>query len=160
MTKELLLAIDNGSQSLRALLFDLHGNLLAKSRVMLDYNCPQPGWAEQDPEYYWQALLPMKKDYFIFVHFRGTKKSFDHNHAPEIFDPSSGQQEVYLTSRWQLGQLIREEFEISAPTGSYEMSLGVWDPHHTQQRLPIVSPSAELPYREEAIILQHNLTIR
>lgn len=56
MTKELLLAIDNGSQSLRALLFDLNGNLLAKSQIMLEYNCPQPGWAEQDPKYYWQAL--------------------------------------------------------------------------------------------------------
>jgi sugar (pentulose or hexulose) kinase len=54
--KTTLLAIDNGSQSLRALLFDLQGNLLAKSRVLLDYNSPQPGWAEQDPEYYWNAL--------------------------------------------------------------------------------------------------------
>jgi sugar (pentulose or hexulose) kinase len=51
-----LLAIDNGSQSLRALLFDLQGNLIAKSRVPIDYNSPQPGWAEQDPEYYWNAL--------------------------------------------------------------------------------------------------------
>ncbi|MFZ6029653.1 MAG: FGGY-family carbohydrate kinase [Chloroflexota bacterium] len=54
--KDLLLAIDNGSQSLRALIFDLQGNLLAISRVPLDYNSPQPGWAEQDPEYYWDAL--------------------------------------------------------------------------------------------------------
>jgi sugar (pentulose or hexulose) kinase len=51
-----LLAIDNGTQSLRALLFDLQGNLIAKSRVLLDYNSPQPGWAEQDPEVYWNAL--------------------------------------------------------------------------------------------------------
>jgi len=56
MTKELLLAIDNGSQSVRALLFDLLGNLLHKFRVPIDYNCPQPGWAEQDPTYYWSAV--------------------------------------------------------------------------------------------------------
>ena len=52
-----LLAIDNGTQSVRALLFDLHGNLLGKGKVELQaYVSPQPGWAEQEPEYYWQNL--------------------------------------------------------------------------------------------------------
>ncbi len=57
MTKDLLLAIDNGTQSVRALVFDLQGNLLAKARVPLTpYVSPQPGWAEQDPDYYWRSL--------------------------------------------------------------------------------------------------------
>ncbi|CAD5108143.1 FGGY-family carbohydrate kinase [Zestomonas carbonaria] len=52
-----LLAIDNGTQSVRALLFDLAGNLLGKGKVELQaYFSQQPGWAEQDPEYYWQSL--------------------------------------------------------------------------------------------------------
>jgi sugar (pentulose or hexulose) kinase len=52
-----LLAIDNGTQSIRALLFDLQGNLLAKGKVELEaYYSTQPGWAEQDPEYYWASL--------------------------------------------------------------------------------------------------------
>jgi len=52
-----LLAIDNGTQSVRALLFDLQGNLLGKGKVELEaYYSKQPGWAEQDPEYYWQNL--------------------------------------------------------------------------------------------------------
>lgn len=52
-----LLAIDNGTQSVRALLFDLTGNLIGKGRVELEaYYSTQPGWAEQDPEYYWQCL--------------------------------------------------------------------------------------------------------
>ncbi|UVE16425.1 FGGY-family carbohydrate kinase [Pseudomonas sp. LS44] len=52
-----LLAIDNGTQSVRALLFDLAGNLLGKGKVELQaYYSTQPGWAEQDPEYYWQSL--------------------------------------------------------------------------------------------------------
>lgn len=55
--KDLLLAIDNGTQSVRALIFDLQGNLLAKNRVPLQaYISPQPGWAEQEPEYFWQQL--------------------------------------------------------------------------------------------------------
>lgn len=57
MNKELLLAIDCGTQSLRALLFDPQGNLLARSQTVFEpYVSPQPGWAEQEPEVYWNAL--------------------------------------------------------------------------------------------------------
>jgi sugar (pentulose or hexulose) kinase len=57
MTQDLLLAIDNGTQSARALLFDLKGNLVAKSRVALTaYIVDPPGWGEHDPEGYWQAV--------------------------------------------------------------------------------------------------------
>lgn len=52
-----ILALDNGTQSVRALLFDLDGNLVAKSQVHIQpYVAPQPGWAEQDPDYYWAML--------------------------------------------------------------------------------------------------------
>ena len=44
MTRDLLLAIDNGTQSVRALLFDLRGNLIAKSRVpLVPYVVSAPG---------------------------------------------------------------------------------------------------------------------
>jgi sugar (pentulose or hexulose) kinase len=58
MTRDLLLAIDNGTQSLRALLFDLRGNLLAKARVPMNppYFADQPGWAEQDAGAFWSCL--------------------------------------------------------------------------------------------------------
>lgn len=52
-----ILAIDNGTQSVRALLFDLEGNLVAKSLVPLEaYFSRKPGWAEQQAEYYWESL--------------------------------------------------------------------------------------------------------
>jgi sugar (pentulose or hexulose) kinase len=54
---ENLLAIDNGTQSVRALLFDPHGNLLRKSRVPIEpYYSTAPGLAEQDPEVFWKAV--------------------------------------------------------------------------------------------------------
>jgi sugar (pentulose or hexulose) kinase len=51
-----ILAIDHGTQSVRALLFDLQGELVAKARVEIEpYVSPHPGWAEQDPEYFWRS---------------------------------------------------------------------------------------------------------
>lgn len=57
MAGDHVLAIDHGTQSVRALLFDLRGTLLAKSRVPIDpYVSQGPGLAEQDPEVFWQAV--------------------------------------------------------------------------------------------------------
>ncbi len=57
MSAEYLLAIDAGTQSTRALIFDLHGKLIARSRVVIEpYYSTAPGLAEQDPEVFWKAL--------------------------------------------------------------------------------------------------------
>lgn len=56
-SKSHILAIDNGTQSVRALLFDLKGNLVDKSRVVLEpYFSKKPGWAEQHADYFWENL--------------------------------------------------------------------------------------------------------
>ena len=55
--QDLILAIDNGTQSLKAMAFDLDGRMAAKSQVTFQpYVSPQPGWAEQSPERFWNAL--------------------------------------------------------------------------------------------------------
>ncbi len=57
MDKTYILAIDNGTQSVRALLFDLHGNLVDKSQVGIDsYRSPEPGWVENDADAFWHSL--------------------------------------------------------------------------------------------------------
>jgi sugar (pentulose or hexulose) kinase len=57
MRKTYLLAIDNGTQSVRALLFDLNGNLVDKAQINIDsYQSPEPGWMENDPDAFWQSL--------------------------------------------------------------------------------------------------------
>jgi len=54
---DIILSIDNGTQSVRALLFDLKGNLLAISQIELEaYFSAQPGWAEQSADYFWEKL--------------------------------------------------------------------------------------------------------
>jgi sugar (pentulose or hexulose) kinase len=55
--QDLLLSIDNGTQSLKALIFDASGNLIARQQVRFTpYFSVQPGWAEQDPQVFWKAL--------------------------------------------------------------------------------------------------------
>ncbi|NTW08343.1 MAG: carbohydrate kinase [Anaerolineaceae bacterium] len=62
---ENLLAIDHGTQSARALLFDPQGNLLAKERVPIEpYYSTAPGLAEQDPAVFWNALCSACKGLF------------------------------------------------------------------------------------------------
>ena len=56
-TKDLLLAVDSGTQSTKALVFDGAGRLVAGESVPLEaYFSNRPGWAEQKPEVFWQAL--------------------------------------------------------------------------------------------------------
>jgi len=57
MTKDLVLAIDNGTQSVRALLFDGEGNLLSKNRIPIQpYFSTVAGLAEQNPQVFWHAV--------------------------------------------------------------------------------------------------------
>ncbi len=62
---ENLLAIDCGTQSVRALLFNPQGDLLAKARVPIEpYFSTAPGLAEQDPNVFWDALCQACKQLF------------------------------------------------------------------------------------------------
>jgi sugar (pentulose or hexulose) kinase len=68
METKTILAIDCGTQSLRALIFAENGSLLAKEQQpYTPYVSPRPGWAEQDPEIYWKSLVTachlLKKKY-------------------------------------------------------------------------------------------------
>ncbi|MCL6610976.1 MAG: FGGY-family carbohydrate kinase [Peptococcaceae bacterium] len=57
MAGELILSIDAGTQSVRAILFDLEGNPVAlRKEALPPWESPEPGWAEQDPEIYWNKL--------------------------------------------------------------------------------------------------------
>lgn len=57
MEVKTILAIDCGTQSLRALLFAEDGSLLAREQQTYEpYYSTQPGWAEQDPDLYWKSL--------------------------------------------------------------------------------------------------------
>jgi len=59
VSADLLLAIDVGTQSVRAIAFDREGRLVARARVPFEpaFDTPQPGWAERDADGYWQGTV-------------------------------------------------------------------------------------------------------
>ena len=93
---ENLLAIDCGTQSVRTILFDPKGNLLAISQVPIQpYYSTAPGLAEQKPEVFWDALCQscrelwqdkaVKKDSIAAVSIttqRSTVVNMDENGQP------------------------------------------------------------------------------
>lgn len=55
--EELILTIDSGTQSIRAALVNLKGEIIDIVKTPIEpYFSKNPGWAEQEPEYYWEML--------------------------------------------------------------------------------------------------------
>ncbi|MBN1524374.1 MAG: FGGY-family carbohydrate kinase [Spirochaetales bacterium] len=55
--KDLFLAVDVGTQSIRAIVFSADGSIAIQNRVFIEpYFSTKPGWAEQRPEYFYEKL--------------------------------------------------------------------------------------------------------
>ena len=52
-----VLAIDQGTSSTRAIVFDLHGTVLGSAQQEFDQIFPRDGWVEHDPETLWETTL-------------------------------------------------------------------------------------------------------
>ena len=64
MKEKYFLSIDNGTQSVRAIVFDMNGQLIAKSKVEIEpYFSSQKGWAEQHADYFWNSFVRLAKNY-------------------------------------------------------------------------------------------------
>jgi glycerol kinase len=57
-----VLALDQGTTSSRALLFDRQARVLAMAQRELPQIYPQPGWVEHDPEQIWQGQLACARE--------------------------------------------------------------------------------------------------
>jgi xylulokinase len=57
MTSPLFLGIDVGTSGVKALLMAIDGTVTASATAPLTLQTPQPGWAEQDPEAWWEATI-------------------------------------------------------------------------------------------------------
>lgn len=60
--EQLLLAIDQGTTSSRAILFERGGQQVAVSQYEFTQLFPEDGWVEHDPEEIWETTLRAVKD--------------------------------------------------------------------------------------------------
>jgi xylulokinase len=61
MKKKYVIAHDVGTSSNKAVLIDVDGNVMAFSEKEYPFSYPNPGWVEQNPEDYWQAIVESTK---------------------------------------------------------------------------------------------------
>src|SRR5260370_2420537 len=57
-----ILAIDQGTTSTRAILFDAAGQARSTAQIELSQHYPQPGWVEHHPEEIWRSLLATRPE--------------------------------------------------------------------------------------------------
>ena len=51
------MALDQGTSSSRAIIYDALGQVVTVAQAGIDLVCPADGWVEQDPEQLWQSIL-------------------------------------------------------------------------------------------------------
>jgi xylulokinase len=51
------LGIDVGTEGTKVSLFDMDGRVIRDSYEEYELKCPKPGWAEQDPDLWWQTAI-------------------------------------------------------------------------------------------------------
>lgn len=61
MERKYVIAHDVGTSSNKAVIMDAKGNIYANAEETYDFTYPNPGWVEQKPEDYWQAIVNSTK---------------------------------------------------------------------------------------------------
>ena len=94
--EDIILTIDNGTQSVRALAFNAKGELRDKAQIKLtNYTTPEPGWMEHDVDGFWQSVCdvcqmlwkqnrvsPKQVSGVVVTTQRGTVINLDKNGTP------------------------------------------------------------------------------
>ena len=57
-----ILAIDQGTTSTRAILFDAAGRACNTVQIELTQHYPQPGWVEHDPDEIWRSVVSVCRE--------------------------------------------------------------------------------------------------
>ncbi len=97
---DFVLALDQGTSSSRAILFDHGGNIVSASQQEYPISYPQPGWVEQSAE----ELLVIKTRADLFAALEKRVRELHSYSVPEVIAlPIVSGSETYL--RW-LGEQV------------------------------------------------------
>ncbi len=59
---DFILALDQGTTSSRAILFDRGGRIIRSAQQEFRQRYPQPGWVEHDPRDIWESQLAVARE--------------------------------------------------------------------------------------------------
>ena len=62
MEKKYVMALDQGTTSSRAILFDKSGNIAGTAQREFTQYYPKPGWVEHDPMEIWATLMGVARE--------------------------------------------------------------------------------------------------
>jgi xylulokinase len=93
-----VLGIDVGTSALKAVVYDKQGKVIALNNQSYAYTTPEPGWAEIEPELWWQA-------------FKNALKEL-HNTVPDL----KHLQAISFTGQMHTGVLLDENYATIKPT--------------------------------------------
>ena len=68
MHKKVLVALDQGTTSSRAVVFDLEGHILSQYAEEFPQIYPQPGWVEHDPMEIWSTQMGVAMEAMQKIH--------------------------------------------------------------------------------------------
>ena len=67
-----ILALDQGTSSSRALLYDAAGTVVASAQQSINSSYPHDGWVEQDPEMIWTSILQVGRQAIASANIQAT----------------------------------------------------------------------------------------
>ena len=60
--EDLLLGIDIGTSACKVAVFRQNGTVAAQSNAVYQVDCPHAGWAQQNPDEWWEAVCRAIRD--------------------------------------------------------------------------------------------------
>ncbi len=74
MTSETLLGLDLGTSSVKAVVTDLQGRTLAQATQPYGVRSPEPGWAESDPQEWWDRTVAAAREAVVAAVSAGARE--------------------------------------------------------------------------------------
>ncbi|MDO6460685.1 xylulokinase [Granulosicoccaceae sp. 1_MG-2023] len=148
------LGLDLGTSGLRALLLSADGELIASAEQHYDVSTPQPGWSEQDPALWLQALdavmAELRRDCPAFSELRGIAVA-GHMHGATLLDKDGAVLRPCIL--WNDTRSEQEAAELDAMPGVRECAGNIVFPGFTAPKLAWLRRHEAAVYGQVARVL-------
>ena len=81
MEQKYILALDQGTSSSRAIVFDHEGRICATAQKEFPQHFPKPGWVEHDPKDIWSRSISDCRSHYLYGYQR-IEHCRNRNHKP------------------------------------------------------------------------------